>query len=200
VIPNGIDTHEFAPLPETPDGNVLVYVGNMGYLPNVDAMTHFCGEVLPLVRQQVPDAELWIVGINPLPEVQALAGEGVYVTGAVDDVRAYYQKSKVCVVPLRAGGGTRLKILESMALNRPVVSTSIGCEGLDLEPGTHLRVADDPQSFARDVVELLQNKNLRQQITTQALQHVRQVYDWDGIAAQLVDTYTTLLQEGQADG
>ena len=193
TIPNGVDTHEFQPLPMPSDGSKhLIYVGNMGYRPNVDAVKYFCHEILPLVRQEVPEAELWIVGNKPLPEVYELENEFVHVTGRVEDVRPYYQKSSVCVIPLRAGGGTRLKILESMALGRPVVSTSIGCEGIAIQDGDNILIGDNPQTFARQTVLLLQNEETYQKITNQARQFVVEHYDWDTITANLLEAFKNL--------
>jgi len=133
---------------------------------------------------------MWIVGINPSTEVRDLDGNGIHVTGRVEDVRPYYRRSTVCVVPLRAGGGTRLKILEAMALGRPVVSTSIGCEGLDVVDGEHLFIADRPEEFADRTIRLLTDEALRRSITSRARAMVVSRYDWDIIAKQLMQVYT----------
>jgi len=193
TIPNGVDTHEFHPLPMPSDGAIkLIYVGNMGYRPNVDAVTFFCEDILPLIHAKLPDVEFWIVGKSPLPEVEALANDHVHVTGSVEDVRPYYEKSTVCVIPLRAGGGTRLKILESMALGRPVVSTSIGAEGIDYTDGENILLGDDPLTFASQTILLLQNKSKRQTILEQARQFVMDHYDWDSITARLLKAFEEL--------
>ena len=193
TIPNGVDTHEFQPLPMPVDGsNNLVYVGNMSYRPNVDAVLFFCEEILPLIHAKVPDAELWIVGKSPLPEVEALANDYVHVTGRVEDVRPYYENSTVCVIPLRAGGGTRLKILESMALGRPVVSTSIGAEGINITDGVNILLSDDPQTFANQTILLLQDKGKHQAILGQARQFVVDHYDWDAITTRLLNAFEEL--------
>ena len=148
VIPNGVDVQKYTPLPANNASPTLLFIGNMGYSPCVDAMLYFCREIFPLIRQAVSGVELWIVGKEPLPEVLRLNSDGVHVTGQVEDVIPYYKQSAVCVVPLRSGGGTRLKILEAMALGRPVVSTTIGCEGLEVVDGQHLLIADKPANFA----------------------------------------------------
>lgn len=193
TIPNGVDTHEFQPIPMPIDGSKnLVYVGNMSYRPNVDAVIYFCEEILPLIRAEVPDAALWIVGKSPLPEVEALANDHVHVTGRVEDVRPYYETSTVCIIPLRAGGGTRLKILEAMALGRPIVSTSIGCEGIDVSDGENILIGNDPQTFARQTILLLQDENKRQTILEQARQFVVEHYDWDSITTRLLDAFKEL--------
>jgi sugar transferase (PEP-CTERM/EpsH1 system associated) len=193
AVPNGVDTHENQPLPMPIDGSKkLIYVGNMSYRPNVDAVIFFCEEILPLIRAEIPEAELWIVGKSPLPEVEALANDFVHITGRVKDVRPYYEESSVCVIPLRAGGGTRLKILESMALGRPIVSTSIGSEGIAVIDGENILIGDDPQTFARQTVLLLQDEEKSQAIRNQARQFVVDHYDWDAITARLLDAFEGL--------
>jgi polysaccharide biosynthesis protein PslH len=192
VIPNGVDIEKYQPLPLLPPEKVspsLMFIGNMGYPPCVDAVLYFCSEILPLIRQAINPMELWIVGGDPRPEVLKLNGSGVRVTGRVEDVVPYYQQSTVCVVPLRAGGGTRLKILEAMALGRPVVSTTIGCEGLDVVDGEHLFIADTPEQFAQKTVRLLQDRHLCQYICANGRQLVEARYGWDKIAERLMDVY-----------
>ena len=126
--------------------------------------------------------------------MRALAGYGVYVTGMVEDVRPYYERSAVCIVPLRAGGGTRLKILEAMALGRPVVSTSIGCEGLDVENGKHLFIADTPVEFAEKTMQLLNECNTRDYIIRCGRELAEQRYDWDVLTYQLLKSYAEVTQ------
>jgi len=190
IIPNGVDVQKYEPLPAPNPAPSLLFIGNMGYPPGADAAVYFCREILPLIRRQISATELWIVGRMPRPEVRQLNGSGVYVTGQVDDVIPYYRQSAVCVVPLRAGGGTRLKILEAMALGRPVVSTTIGCEGLEVVDGEHLLIADDPQQFAEKTLRLLTDRQLYQRIAAQGRQLVEDQYDWDKIAEKLTDIYT----------
>ena len=195
VIPNGIDTSFNQLMPFSNSSPELVFVGNMGYRPNVDAMAFFCQEIYPRIIEKIPDLKLWIVGINPSPEVKKLENENVHVTGQVDDVRPYYRRSTVCVVPLRAGGGTRIKILESMALGRPVVTTTIGCEGLDVVDGQHLFIADTPGRFADAVLRLLTDEGLRHRVTKQARELAETRYDWDTIAGDLSCVYEELAAE-----
>jgi sugar transferase (PEP-CTERM/EpsH1 system associated) len=193
VVPNGVDTSAYQPLPEENTPPALIFIGNMGYRPNVDAVLYFFQDVLPEVRRVIPEVEMWIVGINSGPEIRRLSGDNVIVTGKVDDVRPYYSRSKVCVVPLRAGGGTRLKILEAMALGRPVVSTAIGCEGLDVIDGEHLFIADNHEQFVKKTVLLLTDEALRQRITSNARRLVETDYDWDVIANKLVQIYSEIV-------
>jgi sugar transferase (PEP-CTERM/EpsH1 system associated) len=192
VVTNGVDAHLCQPLPLNSAQNKLVFVGSMDYMPCVDAALFFCHEVLPRIQSSVGEVELWIVGRNPVPEVRKLEGDGIHVTGQVDDVVPYYSQSAACVVPLRAGGGTRLKILEAMALGRPVVSTSIGCEGLDVVDGQHLLIADSPEEFAQKTVRLLTDRRLYHHLLTEARQLVVARYDWDAIAEKLMRIYGEL--------
>ena len=139
VIPNGVDTKRYQILP-LPDSSppVLLYVGGMSYPPSRDAVLFFGEEILPRVWDICPEAEFWVVGADPPSRLNQLDGDRVHAMGIVEDVRPYYQRCTACVVPLRAGGGTRLKILEAMALGRPVVSTTLGCEGLEVIPKKHV--------------------------------------------------------------
>jgi polysaccharide biosynthesis protein PslH len=192
VSPNGFDTQLYQPLPLPPKTArpALLFVGSMSYEACVDAMVYFYQEILPRIRSQFGDVDLWIVGRDPSPQIRQLDGNGVHVTGRVADVRPYYHRSMVCVVPLRAGGGTRLKILEAMALGRPVVATSIGCEGLDVIDEEHLMIADNPEQFAEKTVRLLTDATLWRRIGTNARQLVVSRYDWDVIAKRLMQIYT----------
>jgi len=193
VIPNGVDTLVYQPLPAENASPTLLFIGNMGYPPCVDAVLYFCRDIFPRIRRMIGAVDLWIVGRDPRPEVVQLSGDGVHITGRVDDVIPYYRQSAVCVVPLRAGGGTRLKILEAMALGRPVVSTTIGSEGLDVVDGEHLLVADTPEQFAERTVGLLSDQVLYRRIASSARQLVVSRYDWDVIAEQLMRIYAKMM-------
>ncbi len=197
VVPNGTDAKATHILPESEDEANLVYVGTMAYPPNVDAVQWFTGGILPLVRQVRDDVHFWIVGRKPVAAVKALASDAIHVTGAVDSVEPYYADSTICVVPLRAGGGTRLKILEAMALGRPVISTSIGCEGLEVTDGENIIIADDEQTFASKILELLADKERRRKIAAGGRKLVEEKYDWDNIAAKMMTIYETLRAEGR---
>lgn len=186
VIPTGVDTSYFAPGQHSETSRRLVFTGSMDWLPNVDGVLYFCREILPLVRRDVPDATFTIVGRAPTQAVRKLAEEqGVEVTGRVDDVRPYLADAAAYVVPLRIGGGTRLKIFEAMAAGRAVVSTSVGAEGLPTENGRHLLLADNPVDFSRAVVTLLRDSSLRQHIEREARTLVTTHYDWRHAAAHL---------------
>jgi sugar transferase (PEP-CTERM/EpsH1 system associated) len=194
VIENGVDCALLQPLPECPSGSELLFAGVMGYPPNADGAKFFARSILPKIRALVPDAKLSLVGHAPPARVKALGREpGIEVTGCVNDILPYYRLAKVIVVPLRAGGGTRLKILEAMALGRAVVTTRVGCAGLDVCHGVHLLIADDPQQFADCVVQLLGDDGLRAELAANAHRLVERRYDWPTIGNRLASAYRNLL-------
>jgi sugar transferase (PEP-CTERM/EpsH1 system associated) len=184
VVQTGVDTSYFAPIAAPAKGPAhLVFTGSMDWLPNEDAMLYFVREILPLVRQAEPGTTLSIVGRAPTPAVQRLADEaGIIVTGRVDDVRPYVAEGSVYVVPLRIGGGTRLKIFEAMSMAKAVVSTSIGAEGLPVRTGQNIVIADEPAGFAQAVVELIRNPDARRRLEVEARRLVVTRYDWAAVA------------------
>ncbi len=189
VVPTGVDTDYFAPTRTShaaPRTSHLIFTGSMDWLPNEDAMEYFCRDILPLIRAEEPGVTLSIVGRTPTPAVKRLAGEhGVQVTGRVDDVRPYIQEAAVYIVPLRIGGGTRLKIFEAMAMGKAVVSTTIGAEGLPVTDGEHVLLADEPRPFAQAVVGLLRDAGRRTRIETAGRSLVVERYDWSAVAGAL---------------
>jgi len=188
VVQTGVDTGFFTPSPAEPLRTHMVFTGSMDWLPNEDGMTYFCREILPRVRQMEPDATLSIVGRTPTPAVRRLAEiPGVEVTGRVDDVRPHIARGAVYVVPLRIGGGTRLKIFEAMSMAKAVVSTSVGAEGLPVTHGHDIDLADEPSRFAHAVVRLMRDANARQAIERAARQLVVERYDWSAVARDFED-------------
>jgi sugar transferase (PEP-CTERM/EpsH1 system associated) len=186
VVPTGVDTDYFRPSPSDPAARDLVFTGSMDWLPNEDAMLFFQRDVLPLVRSEEPRVTLTIVGRAPTPAVAKLGQEaGVRVTGRVDDVRPYIRDAAVYIVPLRIGGGTRLKIFEAMAMGKAVVSTSVGAEGLPVANGEHVVLADRPETFAREIVRLLRDTDERRRLETAACTLVVERYDWSAVAGEL---------------
>jgi glycosyltransferase involved in cell wall biosynthesis len=179
TVPTGVDTGYF-----TPDGcrerpAHLVFSGSMDWRPNEDAVIHFADVILPRIRAAVPDVSFTIVGRNPSDRVRALAARpGVAVTGTVEDVRRWIGEAAVYVVPLRAGSGTRLKIFEAFAMGKAVVSTTVGAEGLGLEPGEHFVPADDPAAFADAVVSLLRDPDRRRALGRAGRVLVEASYCW----------------------
>ena len=187
TVATGVDTTYFAPRSsDVMDPHHLVFTGSMDWIPNEDAMKHFADDVLPLIRQQEPDVSLSIVGRAPTPAVQRLADiPGVMVTGRVDDVRDYIGRASVYIVPIRIGGGTRLKIFEAMGMARAVVSTTVGAEGLPVTDGRDVVLADTPHDFANAVVTLLRDPARRVQLEHAARDLVVARYDWSAVADQL---------------
>ncbi len=194
VVPTGVDTAFFTPGGEPERDAELVFTGSMDWLPNEDAMLFFCRQVLPLVRLQEPGARLAIVGRAPTPAVKKLAREpGVEVTGRVDDVRPFMRRAAAYVVPLRIGGGTRLKIFEAMAMGKAVVSTTVGAEGLPVTDDEHVSIADDPRTFARAVVRVLHDAPHRRRLETAARALVVAEHDWSAVAGRLDNALTTVI-------
>jgi sugar transferase (PEP-CTERM/EpsH1 system associated) len=183
VVQTGVETDYFAPASATPDRARLVFTGSMDWLPNEDGMAYFCREILPRIRQSEPDATLSIIGRSPTPAVKKLAEiPGVEVTGRVEDVRPHIARGSVYIVPLRIGGGTRLKIFEAMSMAKAVVSTTVGAEGLPVTPGRDLAIADDPARFARAVVHLIRDEASRRDMEASARRLVVERYDWSAVA------------------
>jgi sugar transferase (PEP-CTERM/EpsH1 system associated) len=200
VIPNGADLSTFVPTgrPKAKDPTLL-YVGAMHYYPNADAVTFFFEAMYERIRQAVPDVKVQIVGHAPPPDIQRLGRlPGVVVTGSVTDVRPYYEEATVFIVPLRLGGGTRLKIIEAMAMGLPAVSTTVGAEGLAVHPGEDILIADDPASFAESVLRLLADAELRQRITCGG-QRLARHYDWDELCKPYVDLAEGAICQGRKD-
>lgn len=191
VIENGVDCTTLMPLPPPHEGTEeILFIGTMGYLPNRDAVRFFCREILPLIRARRPACQLNVVGSGGKEHLAGLAKpDGVNITGRVADPTPYYARSKIAVVPLRSGGGSRLKILEAMALGRPVVSTTLGKEGLALREGTDILVADNAQAFADCVVQLLEDDKTRNEQAKAGRRRVEQDYDWDLLAGRLLNLY-----------
>jgi polysaccharide biosynthesis protein PslH len=186
VVPTGVDTTYFSPAGTTVRPKHLVFTGSMDWLPNEDGMLFFAREVLPLIRREEPDTTLSIVGRSPTPAVAGLASEpGIEVTGRVPDVRPHVAAAAVYVVPLRIGGGTRLKIFEAMAMGKAVVSTTVGAEGLPVDSGLHLLIADEPRDFANAVLRLFRNQTERARLGDAARHLVVEQYDWAAVSGHL---------------
>jgi sugar transferase (PEP-CTERM/EpsH1 system associated) len=200
TVATGVDTQFFAPRGELAvSPRHLVFTGSMDWIPNEDAMTHFCGDILPLIRAHEPEVTVSIVGRGPTPAVQRLAQTaGVEVTGRVEDVRGHIARAAVYIVPIRIGGGTRLKIFEAMAMGKAVVSTTIGAEGLPVHDGTDVAMADTPEAFAGTVVSLLRDAARRTQLERAARELVVTKYDWSAVAGQLEEALVAAAGRGAA--
>lgn len=179
VIPNGVDTGYYAGNFGAPTADTLVYSGALTYKANFDAVDYFLREIFPLIRAQRPGVKLFITGkTEGVPVDQLPSQEAVVFTGYLDDIRPTLAQSRVNIVPLRLGGGTRLKVLESLAIGAPVVATPKGAEGLEVIPNRDLLIAEEPAQFAEAVIRLLQDPVLSQSLSRNGQQTVRNKYDW----------------------
>lgn len=192
AVPNGVDLEHFLPQRGVPTSGI-VFTGLMRYRPNIDAVTYFVREVLPLIHRSRPDVTLTIVGWGSSDEVRALLGPRVIATDRVPDVRPYIAGAAVIVAPIRMAGGTRLKVLEALAMARPVVSTSPACEGLDLVDGRHLLIADDPQNFAEHVLRVLADQAYGERLGEAGRARVAARYGWDSSIRMLEDLHDRVL-------
>ena len=188
VVPTGVDLSQYKPAPSTPasDPNsaepspLVTFVGAMDWEPNVDGVEYFCSEVWPAIQKEVPGARFRIVGRNPVRRVEKWASDSIEVTGRVPSVIEHLRESAVVIVPLRIGGGTRLKIYEAMAAAKAVVSTTVGAEGLDVHNGRDIILADDARAFSQAVVMLLRDRELRRRYKKAASETAAR-YDWPAI-------------------
>ena len=189
-VPTGVDTDYFRPSGLEPrDPREIVFTGSMDWLPNEDAIRFFTAEILPLIRRAVPQAKLTVVGRNPYPGLVELAARdtGITVTGRVEDVRPFMERASVYVVPIRVGGGTRLKIYEAMAMEKAIVSTTVGAEGLPVRDGDELVLADTPEAFSDAVVRFLTDEDDARRLGARAAASVRAQFGWERVAARFAE-------------
>ena len=189
-VATGVDLEYFKPVgPRESDGMELVFVGSMDWMPNDDGIRWFADAVFPRVQQLLPAAKLTIVGRTPSTGIREIAARNpaITVTGSVPDVRPYLQRAAVSIVPLRIGGGTRLKIYEAMAMGTPIVATAIGAEGLPLTNGEQLLIADSPESQSLAIARLLDDRAFAATIALAATQFVHAHCGWDAVADQFID-------------
>lgn len=188
VIPNGVDVSRFLKINQSPcvnTSNDVLFVGSMDYHANVDGVSWFIRHAWASIQAEFPQLKFSIVGRNPGPDVQKLASDTVRVTGTVPDVLPFYEGALAVVVPLRVGGGTRLKILEAMAAGVPVISTRLGAEGLDIEDGTNILLADSPYDMMLALIRLKTEAALWRNLADNGRKLVSQKYDWDSIGQEL---------------
>jgi glycosyltransferase involved in cell wall biosynthesis len=196
VVPNGVDTEAYRPTPRQGRPENILIVGSMDYPPNCDAVQYFLRHIFPRVRAQAPACTLTIVGRQPPESILRLHHPPeVTVCPTVPDVKSFYQNALVSIVALRSGGGSRLKILEALALGTPVVSTRVGCEGLDVRDGRSILIGADPADFASKVVSLIRDPVLWNALADRGRRLVQEQYDWKQIAAALRDQYQRCLDQ-----
>ncbi len=191
VIPICIDPSAIPMVERTPGTKRILHVGTMFWPPNIDGVLWFSKEVYPLIRREVPEAAFYIVGARPPRAMKRLGrvDPGIVVTGYVEDLLPHWRDCAVFVVPLRAGGGMRVKIIEALGRGVPVVSTTIGCEGIDVQNGKHLLVADEPREFAEAVVEIMQNDDLAASLARNGRRLVEEKYDWKIVYKKFTEVY-----------
>jgi len=196
VIPNAADLEYYRPRPTDPppDGRTVVYFGLLSTVPNVDAVTHFVQDIWPRIVTAHPDAHCKIIGGRPPPGLLALAGPRVELTGFVPDLRPHLAAAALVVVPLRLGGGTRLKIVEAMAMGKAIVSTALGAEGIEAVPGREILIEDEPVAFANAVTRLLAEPGLAARIGQSAQRLAVERYAWSRAAHALEDFYRRIVE------
>jgi len=201
TITNGVDMGYFAPDHSNVDTDKIVFTGVMGYGPNEDAALFFAREIFPLVLEQRPRAEFWIVGSDPTDRVKDLGRiAGVHVTGKVDDVRPYLSQAGVFVCPLRYGSGVKNKILAAMAMQKPIVATSLSIDGLDLADNREVLLADEPRAFAEKVVGLLSDPKTVSRLAGNGLARVQSQYSWAAMGQALEKAIQTVMESRKACG
>lgn len=190
VVPNGVDVGYFSPR-QGKEEVALIYTGGLSMFANRDAVTHFVERIWPVIKAARPDVRFHIVGRDPPPELLQYAERdtGLQVHGYVDDIRPLVAKAAVYVVPIRVGGGTRLKVLDALAQGKAIVSTSVGCEGIDVSHGKNILIEDDPDAFARQVIVLLNDSRRRKELGMEARRLATLRYNWSSIGDQLNQVY-----------
>jgi len=196
VIPNGVDLSYFTPAGVEADPLTLLFLGKLDYRPNVDALVYFMEKIWPRLIEKIPEAK-FVVGGKDLPENlrNSLKSRNVILKGYVEDIRKVLSSCAVMVVPLRYGGGTRIKILEAFAMGKPVVSTSLGCEGIEVHSGEEILIADTPESFADSVVEVLTDPDLSKKLSQRGRGLVQEKYDWEKITWKLEEIYLRTIKQ-----
>lgn len=198
VVSNGVDLDYFKPMSAEKDPHRLVFTGTISYFPNYDGILRFHREIFPLIKEAIPDTELYVVGSGPPKQIRKLAqGDGVVVTGYVDDVRPYVSSSTVFVCPLRAATGLQNKILEAMAMGVPVVATPQALEGINAAPGRDIVVADNPNDFASEVIKLLKDAKLREELSARGRAVVEERYSWQKTGETLNQIYKEVIENAK---
>jgi glycosyltransferase involved in cell wall biosynthesis len=190
-VPIGVDIQSFKYIDRINNSHNILSLGTMSWPPNIDSMLYFAKDIMPIIKKQFPGCTLTIAGSNPSPVIQALASEpDISVTGFVDDVDEIARNCGVFIVPLRSGSGVRVKILNALAMGLPIVSTTIGVEGLDVRNGEHLLIADTPADFAESVIRVLTDSDLAQKLGENGRKFVCENYSWETVSKRLLNIYS----------
>ena len=195
AVPNSVDLDYFEPASTPPESQTVVFNGILTYRPNVDAVRYLIDDIWPLVRARHPDARLTLIGRSDGVDTRPLMAPGVEVLGEVPDIRPHVHRAAVVAVPVRIGGGTRLKVVEGLAMGKPIVSTTLGCEGLAVRDREHLLIADDPRAFAERIFEVFENPQRSAQLGSAGRRLVEDRYSWDLAAERLEALYRKLMGE-----
>lgn len=200
VVANGVDTEKFRPPREPPKPNDVMFVGGTSWFPNKDALHFFADEVLPTLRELVPDVTVtWVGRATPEEIKEFSARPGLRLTGYVDDIRPYVAKASCFIVPIRVGGGTRIKILDGWAMGKAIVSTTIGCEGLLAEHGENILVADSPQDLADSISLVLRDSETRRRLEKTGRRTAESHYSWEIIGKHMTQRYFDMIKDARAD-
>lgn len=198
--PNGVDVQFFQPAETPRRPATAIFMGDYKYFPNSDAVTYFVKDIMPHIRAKRPDFELFLLGKDPTPELIALSeapNSGITITGLVPDTRPYLAQATLFICPLRSGSGTRFKLMEALASGLPVVTTTVGCEGLDPEPDTHMVVADTIEGFAAAVLRIIENPTIAHQLAEQGRAWVVENHAWEHSARLVANAYEQLIAKQQ---
>jgi glycosyltransferase involved in cell wall biosynthesis len=195
VIPIAVDTKMLSPIEREERSRNILTLGTLHYHPNADGIRWFANEVYPIIQSEIPNVTLTIIGKNPPKDLLYLASQNpkaIQVTGYVPDLDPYLKKAGVLVVPVRVGGGMRVRILESFSRSMPVVTTTIGLEGIDAQPGRDVLVADEAQDFANSVIQILNNQNFQNELALNGRLFVETTYDWQVVLQKLNKVYNDI--------
>jgi len=184
VVINGVDTDFFRPVKAEKEYD-LVFTGNMGYPPNVNASLYLANEILPLVRKQKPDVTLTLAGASPHADVKALESDSIHVTGWVDDIREYYAKARIFIAPMQIGTGLQNKLLEAMAMKIPSITSPLANSALEAKPGKEILVGNNPEEFANHIIRLLEDKEFSENLAEQGYRFVHENYNWESATKKL---------------
>jgi len=196
VVPNGVDTRYFSDGKGRCIPKSIVWVGGMKNMYNKEAVEYFCHSIFPLIHKEIPEIRFVAIGTNPSPSLLNLAktNPNVKILGFVDDVRPAMREAAVYIAPIKSGGGTKLKVLNALSMAKPLVTTSVGAEGIDVTDGVHFMLADDAATFAEKTVELLNNPELAKKLGDNGRKRMIEKYDWEIIGKQMDDIYNELAQ------
>jgi glycosyltransferase involved in cell wall biosynthesis len=196
AVPNGVDVEYFRPRPEPVEPRTLVFNGTLDYRPNLDGASFLVEQILPRVRSRYPDVRVVLVGRGSQADLDGFRAPGVEVTGEVPDVRPYLARAAVVTVPIRTGSGTRLKVVEGLAMGKAMVSTTLGCEGVDVRDGKHLLIADDADAFAAAVMRLFEDAEHGQALGRAGRIKMEREYSWEYAGELLESLYTRVVGAG----